>query len=92
MTPPMYTIVRDMDPELVDAQFTTDDPLEADELLEMVHAHRPWARVTIYDEEGRILRRVKPRNWVDEAEETTCWLPSRRIGLTVRLPLLRHPS
>lgn len=31
------------------------------ELLEMVHARRPWARVTIYDEEGRILRRVKPR-------------------------------
>ena len=58
-----------MDPELVDAQFTTDDPVEADEFLEMAHARRPWARVTIYDEEGRILRRVKPRNWVDEAGE-----------------------
>ncbi|MEE9248000.1 MAG: hypothetical protein V3U79_04800 [Dehalococcoidia bacterium] len=47
----------------------TDDPEKADELLEMAHAHRPWARVTIYDEEGRVLRRVKPRNWVDEARE-----------------------
>ncbi len=35
----------------------------------MAHAHRPWARVTIYDEEGRVLRRVKPRSWMDEAVE-----------------------
>ena len=46
-----------------------DRPGQADELLEMAHARRPWARVTIYDEEGRILRRVKPRNWMDGAEE-----------------------
>ncbi len=64
-----YTIVRDMDPELVDAEYTTDDPEEADELLEMAHARRPWARVTIYDEERRILKRLKPRSWVDEAGE-----------------------
>ena len=32
-------------------------------------ARRPWGRVTIYDEEGRIVRRVKPRSWVDEAGE-----------------------
>ncbi len=44
-----YTIVRDMDPDLVDAEYRTDDPEEADELLEMAHARRPWARVTIYD-------------------------------------------
>ena len=69
MTCPHYTIVRDMDPELVDAEFTTDSPEEADELLGMAHARRPWARVTIYDEEGQIMRRVKPRNWVDEAGE-----------------------
>ena len=69
MPPPKYTIVRDMDPELMDAEFTTDSPEEADELLEMAHVRRPWARVTIYDDEGRILRRVKPRNWVDEAGE-----------------------
>lgn len=42
---------------------------EADDFLEMAHARKPWARVTIYDEEGRILRRVKPRNWVDEAAQ-----------------------
>lgn len=30
---------------------------------------RTWARVTIYDEEERILRWVKPRNWVDGAGE-----------------------
>ena len=30
------TIIRDMDPELVDAEYTTDDPEEADELLEML--------------------------------------------------------
>ena len=50
-----------MDPRRPSRQFTTDDPEEADELLEMAHARRPWARVTIYDEEG----------WVeeDEAEE-----------------------
>ena len=69
MSPSPYTIVRDIAPELMDAEFTTDDPEEADELLEMAHARRPWARVTIYDEDGRILRRVKPRNWVDEAGE-----------------------
>ena len=44
MTPPCYTIVRDMDPELMDAEYTTNDPEEADELLEMAHARRPWAR------------------------------------------------
>ena len=64
-----YTIVRDMGPELVDAELTTDSPKEADVHLEMAHARRRWARVTIYDDEGRILRRVKPRNWVDEAGE-----------------------
>ena len=36
----------------------------------MAYTRRPWARVTIYDEEGRILRRVKPRNWADEAAAT----------------------
>lgn len=40
MPTPQYTIVRDMNPELVDAQFTTDAPEEADELLEMAHASR----------------------------------------------------
>ncbi len=62
-----YTVVRDMDPELSDAEIHVDDPQEADELLEMIHARRAWARVTIYDGRGRILRRVKPRNWVDAA-------------------------
>ncbi len=69
MPTPQYTIARDMAPKLVDAQYTTDSPEEADELLEMAHARRPWARGTIYDEQGRILRRVKPRNWVNEAGE-----------------------
>ncbi len=69
MPTPQYTVVRDMDPELVEAEFTTESPEEADELLEMAHARRPWARVTIYDQEGRILRKVKPRSWVDEAGE-----------------------
>ena len=41
MPNPQYINVRDMGPELVDAQFTTDDPMEADELLEMAHARRP---------------------------------------------------
>ncbi len=54
LPPPPYTIIRDMDPELVDAEYTTDSPEEADELLEMAHARRPWARVTIHDEEGRV--------------------------------------
>lgn len=34
--------------------------MEADELLELANARRPCARVTIYDEEGRILKRVTP--------------------------------
>ena len=67
MSPPRFTIVRNMDPELVDAEYTTDDPEEASELIDMAHARRPWSRVTIYDGEGQIPRRVKPRNWVDEA-------------------------
>ena len=36
-----------MDPELVDAEYTTDFPEEAYELLAMAPARRPWARVTI---------------------------------------------
>ena len=36
MTPPCYTVVRDMDPDLVDAEYKTDDPEESDELLELV--------------------------------------------------------
>ena len=40
MSQEKYTIVRDMDPELVDAQFTTDNPIEAAEFLEMAHARR----------------------------------------------------
>ncbi len=67
MAPKKYTVVRDMDPELSDAELHVDDPQEADELLEMIHARRPWARVTIYDDKGHIVRRVKPRNWVDAA-------------------------
>ncbi len=47
ITPPKYTIVRDLDPELVDTEFTTDSPVEADELLERAHARRPWARITV---------------------------------------------
>ncbi len=39
-----------------DAEYTTDSPEEADELLEMAHARRPWARVTIYDDKGRVRR------------------------------------
>ena len=31
-------------------------PEEADYLLEMAHARRPWARVMIYNEEGRVRR------------------------------------
>jgi hypothetical protein len=38
-----------------------DSPAEAGELLEKAYARRPWARITIYDEERRIRRRVKPR-------------------------------
>ena len=67
MAPKKYTVVRDMDPELSDASIHVDGPEKANELLEMVHARRPWARVTIYDGQGRILRRVRPRNWVDVA-------------------------
>ena len=36
MSPPRYTIVRDLAPELMDAEYRTDDPEEADELLDMV--------------------------------------------------------
>ena len=35
------TIVRDMDPDLVDAEYTTDSPDEADEFPEMANARRP---------------------------------------------------
>lgn len=41
MTPRKHTIVRDMDPELVHAEYTTEFPEEADELLEMAHARVP---------------------------------------------------
>ena len=51
-----YKVIRDMDPQLVDAECTTDSAEVADEFLEMAHARRPWARVTIYDEEGRVRR------------------------------------
>ena len=44
MSQEKYTIVRDMDPELVDAQFTTDNPEEADELLKMAHVRRPMVQ------------------------------------------------
>ena len=40
MSSEKYTIVRDIDSELVDAEYTTYDPEEADELLEMAHARR----------------------------------------------------
>ena len=30
---------------------------------------QPWARVTIYNKEGRIPRGVKPENWVNEVGE-----------------------
>ena len=79
-----YTIVRDMDPELADAEHTTDSHEEAVELLEMAHARRPWARVTIYDEEGRILRRVKPRNRVDWVREiASSPVPARHSSVMV---------
>ena len=58
-----------MDPDLTDAKFTTDHSVETDALIEMAHARRPLARVAVYDEEGRILRRVKPRNLGDEVAE-----------------------
>lgn len=70
MKPAKYTIVRDLDPELADAAMYVDDPEDADELLELVHARRPCARVTIYDELGGIVRRKRPRSWVEQAQES----------------------
>ncbi len=63
MSPRKHIIIRYVDPELVDAEYTTDSPEEADELLEMAHARRPWARVTIYDDEGLRMR------WVHETDQ-----------------------
>ena len=63
-----YKVIRDMNPDLVDAESTIVFPEEADELLGLVHARRPWA--TAYDDEGLIRNRtlVKVQN---EAPEKT---------------------
>ena len=51
-----YIVVRDMDPELVDAELTMTDSEEADELLEMAYVRKPQTRLTIYQ---RLSDRVK---------------------------------
>lgn len=64
---PTYEVVRDQEvSEQIWCFFTGDVP-EAAAVFDLESVRHPYARITLLDRAGRILRRRKPRNWFDLA-------------------------